>query len=158
MVLSCRCPHQILPRGVGLLFLFAVVAATTGCGNGLPQVAGQVTLDGQPVKGGKEGARVLIQFLPANGVGPNGVGLADENGNYNVGTGSKFGVPPGDYLVTCSVSESSKASAAAANHNVADPKFGDAKTSGLRCTVASGRNRFDIPLTSASKSPPRHGN
>jgi hypothetical protein len=114
-------------------------------------------LDGQPVKGGKEGARVLIQFLPANGVGPNGVGLADESGNYNIGMGSKFGVPPGDYLVTCAVSEPSRPSAPTAGHKVADPKFEDAKTSGLRCTVASGRNRFDISLTSATKLPPRHG-
>ena len=30
-----------------------------------------------------------VRFQPANGVGPSAVGLADENGNYMLATGSQ---------------------------------------------------------------------
>ena len=126
----------------------------TGCGNGLSQVSGTVTLDGQPLKAGQDGARVTVQFVPANGVGPNGVGLLDESGIYKIGTGSQFGVPAGEYNVLCSVAFTQ--SPGAAKRSV-DPKFSNAKTSGLRFKVESGKNQFDIPLTSAAKTPGRAG-
>ena len=127
----------------------------TGCGNGLSQVSGTVTLDGQSLKAGQDGARVTVQFFPANGVGPNGVGLVDENGIYKIGTGSQFGVPAGEYNVACSVGFNG--ASAAAKPRGADPKFSSAKTSGLHFKVESGKNQFDIPLTSAAKTPGRAG-
>src|SRR6185436_1204612 len=123
----------------------------SGCGNGLAQVTGRVTLDGQPVRGGKDGDRITVQFQPADGVGANGVALADENGNYNLGTGSQFGVRPGEYVVTCSMSTLKPGGP------VAHPKYANAKTSGLRFSVQSGRNEFNIPLQTAPKSAPRTG-
>lgn len=126
-------------------FAIVLCAELTGCGNGLGQVGGQVTLDGVPVKGGKEGARVTVQFQPADGVGANGIGLADENGKYTIGTGSQFGVRPGEYYVSCTVNSLD------ANGPKADPKFASTKTSGLKFTVGPGRNEFNIPLTSPPK-------
>jgi hypothetical protein len=135
-----------LRRVAGLLVVSLSFVALNGCGNGLAQVSGQVTLDGNPLRAGKDVARVTVQFLPADGQGANGVGLADENGVYRIGTGSQFGVRPGDYLVTCFVSPLDRASP------TADPKFGNAKTSGLRFTVQPGKNEFSIPLQSAAKN------
>src|SRR5262245_47199426 len=110
------------------------IIALAGCGNGLAQVSGQVTLDGQPLHGGKDGDRITVQFQPVDGVGANGVALADENGSYKIGTGSQFGVRPGNYYVTCSVSTVKPGSP------VPDPKYANAKTSGLKLTVESGSN------------------
>jgi hypothetical protein len=130
-------------------------AVLTGCGNGLSQVSGTVTLDGQPLKAAQDGARVTVQFFPASGAGPNGVGLVDENGIYRIGTGSQFGVPAGEYNVACSVGFN--VAPGAAKPRGADPKFSSAKTSGLHFKVESGKNQFDIPLTGAVKAPGRAG-
>jgi hypothetical protein len=138
-------------RVAGLLSITATCLALSGCGNSLAQVSGQVTLDGQPLRGGKDGARVTVQFQPADGAGVTAVGLADEDGNYEIATGSQEGIPPGDYLVTCvatAVVSSNNASGQPAFLQLADPKFANAKTSGLRFTVQAGRNEFDIPLVS----------
>lgn len=137
---------------------FAVIAilcsALSGCGNGLAQVSGQVMLDGQPVRGGAGGTRVTVQFQPANGVGSTAIGLADENGNYTLATGSQDGIPPGEYVVTCSASELiQKAGAAAGSRPISDPKYANAKTSGLKFTVQPGSNEFNIPLESPAKGP-----
>ena len=139
--------HYFLAGGFACVIL-------TGCGNGLSQVSGTVTLDGQPLKSGENGARVTVQFLPASGVGPNGVGVVDESGVYRIGTGSQFGVPAGEYNVTCSVGFNAPTGSTAKPRG-ADPKYSNAKTSGLRFTVEPGRNQFDIPLTSTAKSPAR---
>ena len=134
--------------------------ALSGCGNGLAQVSGQVTLDGQPLRGGKDGARVTIQFQPVDGVGATAVSLADEDGNYEIATGSQEGIRPGEYLVTCVATEvvsSNNPGGQPAFRQLADPKFANAKTSGLRFTVQAGRNEFDIPLVSPAKSSSRPG-
>jgi len=133
--------------------MLAACVALGGCGNGLAQVSGQVTLDGQPLHGGNGDVRVTVQFQPADGVGATAVGIADENGNYVIATGSEAGIKPGDYYVSCSVSQLGKP----ANPIRPDPKFANAKTSGLKFTVQSGRNEFVIPLESARKSSPKRG-
>jgi hypothetical protein len=138
-------------RRAGVPLLCTACLALCGCGSGLSQVSGQVTLDGQPLRGGKDGARVTVQFQPADGAGVTAVGLADENGNYEIATGSQEGIPPGEYLVTCSASEvirSSNPSAQPAFRQLADPKYANATTSGLKFMVQAGRNEFDIPLES----------
>jgi hypothetical protein len=94
---------------------------------------------------------VTVQFQPVDGVGANAVGLADDDGKYKIATGSRGGIRPGDYYVTCSVS-TLKAGAP-----VADPKYANAKTSGLKFTVQSGKNEFNIPLQSARRKAPRSG-
>ena len=82
-------------RLAAMLAISVVSLWLTGCGgNGLAKVSGQVTIDGQPIDGSKGSAFVLVQFTPVGGKGANGTGLADENGRYNVVTGSQTGVDP----------------------------------------------------------------
>jgi hypothetical protein len=144
-----------LLRITAVLMTSAVCLSLSGCGNGLAQVSGQVTLDGQPLQGGNGNVRVTIQFQPANGVGSTAIGLADENGNYTLATGSKDGIPPGDYVVTCSASELVQAkgsSAAGGSRQISDPKYANANTSGLKFTVQPGKNEFNILLESSVKT------
>jgi hypothetical protein len=140
---SCR-------RIATLLSMLLIPAAFSGCGNGLAKVSGQLTLDGQPLRAEPGKIRVSVRFQPESGVGPIAVGLADENGNYTLGTGSKTGILPGDYLVTCSASEVLTNSKALARE-LTDPKYGNPKTSGLRYTVQPGKNEFNIALQSPPK-------
>ena len=41
--------------------------------------------------------------------------------------------------------------------HITDPKYANAKTSGLKCTVQSGKNEFNIPLQKPPKTAPRTG-
>jgi len=149
---SITSPRSLIIHRVLALVAMAVVSvALPGCGNGLAQVTGQVTLDGQPIHGGKGDTRVTVQFLPVDGVGVNGVALADEEGYYRMATGSQGGVKPGDYYVTCSVSTLKPGSISV------DPKYANARTSGLKFTVQPGKSEFNIPLQSAPKRGPKAG-
>ena len=132
-----------LARACGLLLLGATLV---GCGNGLAQVSGVVTLDGQPIQGGAGDTRVTVEFHPASGIGSVSIGLADESGKYKLGTGAQTGIPAGEYLVSCSASQLVPGGGA---RRITDPKFASTKTSGLACTVAPGSNEFNIALTSA---------
>ncbi|HEX3601615.1 MAG TPA: hypothetical protein VHU84_15795 [Lacipirellulaceae bacterium] len=130
------------------------LATLIGCGNGLARVSGQVTLDGQPLRAGSD-TRVTVKFQPASGTGPTGVGLVDENGIYSLSTGSQNGLPPGDYLIACSGSQLIKAAGSNAvqgARRITDPKYDNPSTSGLKFTVQSGKNEFNIPLQSAPKT------
>jgi hypothetical protein len=129
----------------------AALMTFAGCSDGMARVKGQVTLDGQPVHGGKDGAYVIVQFLPASGVGPNGAAVADQNGRYSIGTGSHYGVVPGDYVVACTFRPANP------DDPVPDRKFSDPKTSGMKCTARSGNNEFNISLETPPKSAPRSG-
>ena len=146
--------HSLLRCALSLSMFTAMCLSLSGCGNGLAKVSGQVTLDGQPLRGGNGNVRVTVQFQPASGVGSTAIGLADENGIYILGTGSKTGIPPGEYFVTCSAQELVPTKTAQ-NMNgvrqVTDAKYANAKTSGLKFTVEPGKNQFDIPLQSARK-------
>jgi hypothetical protein len=147
-------------RIAGALSVTALSIMLSGCGNGLAQVSGQVTLDGQPLHGGHGDVRVTVQFQPAGGFGSTAIGLADENGNYTLGTGSQTGIPPGDYFVICSASELVRvkgSNAVQGGRQITDPKYSNAKTSGLKFTVQPGKNEFSIPLMSAPKTPARSG-
>src|SRR5262245_14649783 len=75
-----------------------------GCGNGLSTVNGTVTLDGRPLAG-SEKLRGTVQFSPEDGHGTNAVGYLDENGHYDLSSGSRVGVLPGKYLVTIAANE-----------------------------------------------------
>jgi hypothetical protein len=144
----------IVRRAAGLLSVMAACVALSGCGNGLAQVSGQVTLDGQPLRGGKGDVRVTVQFQPVEGIGATAIGLADENGNYEIATGSQNGIRPGDYFVACSQSVLGKPKSPNATP---DPKYANTRTSGLKFTVEPGKNEINIPLESAQKTSPRRG-
>ena len=147
-------------RFVELTFASSLCIALAGCGNGLAQVSGVVTLDGQPIHGGSGDTRVTVQFQPASGTGSTAIGLADEHGVYAMSTGSQNGIPPGEYVVTCSASQlvASKLSEGQRGvRQISDAKFANSKTSGLRCTVQPGKNEFNISVSSPPKSASRPG-
>jgi hypothetical protein len=140
-------------RNVLAICLFLLVSAgISGCGSGLAQVSGLVTLDGEPLRGGSGDTRVTVQFQPAGGNGSTAIGLADENGQYTLGTGAQTGIPTGEYLVSCSASRlvtAKDGKTPAGARRITDPKYANAKTSGMRFTVAPGNNVFDIALVSS---------
>jgi hypothetical protein len=49
-----------------------------GCSKSTGTITGKLTVNGQPLKGGD------ISFLPADGVGPSGTGMINEDGTYTV--------------------------------------------------------------------------
>jgi hypothetical protein len=143
-------------RLTSVLLLPALLMGLTGCGDGLAKVTGKVTLDGQPLRAQPGKVRVSIKFSPASGSGPVAMGLADENGNYTLGTGAKTGILPGEYLVTCSAGETLTGQKSL-GREITDSKYGNAKTSGMRCTVQPGRNEYDISVTSPPKTVKQRG-
>jgi hypothetical protein len=151
--------YRVACRYAAILLASCVVCVLSGCGSGLARVSGQVTLDGQPLRGGGD-VRATVKFQPASGAGPAAMALVDENGNYSLTTGSQKGIPPGDYLVVCSASQLVKvvgSNAAQGARRITDPKYDNPSASGLRFTVQSGKNEFNIPLQSPSKTTPRAG-
>ena len=62
--------------------------------------------------------------------GPNAVGLADEDGNYKIATGSQGGIRPGDYC--CHLLREQLLKASGTGTSITDPKYANAKTSGLK--------------------------
>jgi hypothetical protein len=140
-----------------LLSVVAVVSllcAASGCGDGLAQVSGVVTLDGQPLHGGSGDTRITVQFQPAGGLGSTAIGLADESGRYTLATGSKTGIPPGEYLVSCSASQLTPGNGQTAGgvRAIVDRKYANAKTSWLSFTVVPGQNECNIALASSDGS------
>lgn len=74
-----KVPHRAFVS-FWLIVLLAFVSGTLGCGSSGPQrasVAGQVTLNGSPIKQG------TITFVPVDGAGPT-AGGAIIDGKYNV--------------------------------------------------------------------------
>jgi hypothetical protein len=135
-----------------LLQLFGVawlVLACPGCSD-LASVSGQVTLDDQPLKGGRD-LRVTVMFVPESGTSATAAALADEDGQYTLSTGSKTGVQPGNYLVGISAVEvirSENDAAPPAGRRITPPIYADPQRSGFRAEVQPGSNTFDFPLRS----------
>jgi hypothetical protein len=137
-----------------VIAISALVLALSGCGNGLAQVSGVVTLDGQPLRGGND-VRATVHFQPTSGSGAAAVGLVDENGRYRLSSGSQEGVAPGEYVVTCSATQlvRSNDGHAAGGRRITDPAYANAGTSGFKFTVAPGKNEFNLALNSRVGSP-----
>jgi hypothetical protein len=79
------------------------------------------------------------------------VGIVDESGRYQLSTGSKEGAAPGDYLISCLATKiipAKEPGSAPGGRSLTDPKFANAKTSGLQFTVSPGNNEYDIALVS----------
>lgn len=88
-------------------------------------------------------------FQPVAGSGASAVGIVDENGQYQLSTGSEEGIQPGEYIVTCSASElipPKDPAGTPGGRRITDAKYNSAATSELRFTVHPGKNRFDITL------------
>jgi hypothetical protein len=125
-------------------------AALSGCGSSMSEVTGTVTLDGQPLQAGRT-IRATVTFEPAASRGTVAVGTLDDQGKFRLATGSQHGVVPGEYLVACSVTEiipPKDPAGTPTGRAVSDPKFANARTSGLRYKVEPGSNEFSIPVQS----------
>jgi hypothetical protein len=137
----------------GLLLAIGLVAFD-GCGNGMSEVQGTVTLDGAPLAGGS-GVKATVLFQPDGQPGASGVGILDANGNYALMTGSQEGVPPGPYLVTVSATQiimPKDPTGTPSGKPITPRHYADPKQSGLRAEVQPGSNRFDFALDSKRSS------
>ncbi|ADB18536.1 hypothetical protein Psta_3881 [Pirellula staleyi DSM 6068] len=137
---------------IGLVACFALI--TTGCGSsGMVQVAGVVTLDGQPVEG------AAVMFMPAEGRPAEG--YTDATGNFLLQTQTPGdGVAPGVYRVTVvktkvygvEVNEDGTSGAfnpAAFREEFLVPKkYSMPDTSGLEYTIEPGMASLKLELTS----------
>lgn len=84
--------------------LIGIVLATvfiTGCGNGLSDVTGKVTLDGKAVPG------LEVRFEPKDpGIGTTAIGYTKPDGTYQLHyPGDQIGAPAGEYEVRISGGE-----------------------------------------------------
>jgi len=133
----------------GLLFVLALALTATGCGSSGPEMAsvyGTVTYQGKPVPKG------TVSFVSADGKHRNATGQLDANGSYKLQTeASGDGAEPGDYDVTVYAHDEVlldyKPKVAAKPTILAPTKYENPKTSGLKRTVKSGSNKFDLELT-----------
>lgn len=147
-----RAYPRSLSHFAAAIVALGLLGLLSGCGNGLAEVSGVVTLDGQPLRGG-QGVVATVMFQPVSGSGSPGVGNVDPDGRYKLFTGVRPGAAPGEYVVTCSATQviPSNDGGAASGKALTDPKYASAQTSGLACSVRPGDNTFDIALESAKK-------
>jgi hypothetical protein len=112
----------------------------TGCGSGLNEVEGKVTLDGRTVPG------LEIRFEPKDpSVGTTAIGYTQADGTYKLHyPGDKTGAPAGEYTVT--ITGGDKGGESGPPVRVAS-KYNS--KSQLTATVTSGKNTFNFDVTSA---------
>ncbi len=109
----------------------------TGCGGKHPaQVSGTVTMDGTPLPVG------TVVFHPT-GEGATAYGSIDKDGSYAVRSGTDQGLVLGEYVVTVVATTGPPPD----GKLLTPTRYGNPKTSDLRCEVTAGSNRFDIALT-----------
>jgi hypothetical protein len=134
------------------LVLFVSIAFA-GCGSDQSSVSGKLTLDGKPLAR-SENVQVTIMFFPESGSGAPAAAMADESGRYELATGGRSGLAPGNYVVTLIATEvTPAANGGAPIKRVATPlRYANQKQSGLRAEVQLGRNTFDFDLTSQGNS------
>ena len=126
------------------ILLLSLSLLCAGCGaNDGAGVTGKVLYDGQPLTTGS------VTFHPVAS-GPLAIGDIQSDGTYSLSVGTESGLPPGEYRVTVG------ATGPMPEPTVADPmplpqslipaRYGDVNTSGLKYTVAAGKNTIDISL------------
>ena len=72
-----------------------VLVTAAGCGDGLGQVRGRLTIDGKPAPAG-----LILEFQPQSNGGPPSYGRTDGNGGFEVWqSGNKKGLVAGPCLV-----------------------------------------------------------
>jgi hypothetical protein len=134
-------PSRCLERGWPLVLCLLLA----GCGSSRTEVAGVVTLDGQPVEG------AAVSFKPTAG-GPAAFAATDAQGRYRLESANRPGVTPGTYEVTV---RKQKILGVGANEMVGPggvrtqellpTKYADPTTSGFLVTVPTAN--YDLPLT-----------
>jgi hypothetical protein len=122
----------------------------TGCGNGLADVSGTVTLDGTPVEGSRD-VYGTVTFLREDGSGAPAIGIIQEAGRYDVSTGTRRGLQPGNYIVGVAVKEilpPAEAGGLTRPRRISPEKYARPEASGFRAEVKPGDNTFDFDLSS----------
>ena len=124
------------------LIALAVLPAAllTGCGSGLNEGEGKVTLDGRAVPG------LEVRFEPNDpSIGTTAIGYTQADGTYRLHyPGDKTGAPAGEYTV--SITGGDGGGEGRPPVRVA-PKYNS--KSELTATVTSGKNTFNFDVTSA---------
>jgi hypothetical protein len=131
---------------MGLLLLPAVA----GCGNDLASVNGRITLDGQPIVGGKQNYGT-VSFYREEGGGAPAVALIDESGQYSLRTGGQSGIEPGTYLVGIAVKKIRPPVTPGEMPQaelITPRRYASVTQSGFREVVEPGNNTIDFELIS----------
>lgn len=134
---------------VGLLAIVAIgLAVISGCGGTYDAAArGMVTLDGKAVPRGN------VLFHSVSG-GPAACASIGEDGSYVIRTGREEGLPAGDYQVSVTaneaptVTQTSNGGPPPPGKSITPAWYRMKETSGLKYTVARGKNTIDLELTS----------
>jgi len=151
-----------MPTATGRLLLASATILLAGCGSGLVQVEGTVSLDGAPLDGAK------VSFIPA-GDGIPASGTTDAAGAFRLAVGSgQPGARPGRYQVAVTKVKVTVVDAAKARRieaerrteveiegdpdglvqvieHVVPRRYGDPATSGLEADVpAAAPIRFEL--------------
>ena len=95
--------------------------------------------------------RITVLFVPAGGIGATTAALVDEDGGYELATGSQGGIKPGSYLVSISgvdVIRSADGSAPPGKRQATPARYADPQQSGFRADVEPGSNTFNFELKS----------
>ncbi|MBN2578924.1 MAG: hypothetical protein JXB10_08030 [Pirellulales bacterium] len=130
--------------GIGLFIL------ALGCGESLESsITGTVTLDGKPLHIG------TVTLYPVQS-GPLAYGSIQSDGTYKIVTGGTKGLNSGEYKVGVLAIDTP-----VGTHQGKGPpplgkiltpqRYRDPETSGLKITVTSGSNRYDIALHSSAQ-------
>jgi hypothetical protein len=146
-----RFEHEAVP-GVraGLPLFVALALIPLSCGSDGPEMAkvtGKVTYQGKPVPKG------TVTFVSPNAATHrNAVGQLDATGNYRLQTEQPGdGAQVGDYEVTVYAHDDVildyKPKVPVPPKILTPEKYENPKTSGLKRTVKSGSNTFDLELT-----------
>ena len=120
-----------------------------GCGGPYEAtMRGKVTLDGEPISSG------MVTFNATGGDGISAYAKVNESGDYRVKTGQEFGLNAGEYVVTIVAREKTDALYGAnggpppAGKLLTPQWYRSPSTSGLSVSVESGKNNYDLELTS----------
>lgn len=134
---------------LGRMLVVIVLAAVTGCGGGMPQVSGVVTLDGEPLAT-TESYVVRVSFSPT-GEGAMAVATTDNSGRFQLSTGSQQGVVAGSYnasVVGMEIIPPPDEGAAPVTKRTTPARYANPSTSELTFEVKPGANSIEIPLVS----------
>jgi hypothetical protein len=133
-------PLRILLAG-GLVFL--LVVGLTGCGRKHETVVtGKITLNGKPLGKGE------AKFYAVQGGTVAYCGIQPD-GSYEIHAPASREIAPGDYMVTVVAAEPlppDPKTKLPGRKIITPRRYGDVKTTDLRCTINVGENQFDFDL------------
>lgn len=151
---------KLSSRIIGTLVASSILLSAVGCGRGIGDVQGRVTLDGKPL------TNTVIYFQP--GSGPLTQAMLNANGEYRLATpGIGSGVAPGSYRVYLASAETEVEELAKSKLRESDlvagkappsisavplippkiRKYYSAVETDWQRDVTAGSNRFDFEMT-----------